>query len=89
MRAVWHERQGPAQDLLILGEKPTPYPGPDEVLIRVFASGVNQSDEGIRSGLGRHQNVDPFVMPQSDRADIVEALGERGRRSSLALQWTA
>ena len=82
MRAVWHERQGPARGVLILGEKPTPYPGPDEVLIRVFASGVNQSYEGIRSGLGRHQNVDPFVMPQSDGAGIVETLGGEGVPSS-------
>ena len=89
MRDVWYERQGPARDALILGEKPTSDPGPGEVLIRVFASGVNPSDEVMRGGLGRHQNVDPFVMPQSDGADIVEALGERGRRWGLALQWTA
>ncbi len=78
MRAVWHERQGPARGVLILGEKPTPYPGPDEVLIRVFASGVNQSYEGIRSGIGRHQNVDPFVMPKSNGTGIVETLGGDG-----------
>ncbi len=89
MRAVWYERQGPARDALILGEKPTTDTGPGEVLIRVLASGVNPSDEGMRSGLGCHQNVNPFAMPQSDGADIVEALGELGRRSGLALQWTA
>ena len=83
MRAVWYERQGPAQDVLILGEKPMPNPGPGEVLIRVFASGVNPSDEGMRSGLGRHQKVDPFVIPQSDGAGIVEALGDGVTRHAV------
>ena len=83
MRAVWYERQGPAQDVLILGEKPMPDPGPGEVLIRVFASGVNPSDEGMRSGLGRHQKVDPFVIPQSDGAGIVEALGDGVTRHAV------
>lgn len=77
MRAVWYEKRGPAREVLILGEKPTPVPGPGEVLIRVFASGVNPSDEGIRSGLGRYQyKVDPFIIPQSDGAGIVEAVGD-------------
>ena len=83
MRAVWYERQGPARDVLILGEKPMPDPGPGEVLIRVFASGVNPSDEGMRSGLGRHQKVDPFVIPQSDGAGIVEALGDGVTRHAV------
>ena len=73
MRAVWYEKKGPAREVLILGEKPTPAPAPGEVLIRVYASGVNPSDEGMRSGLGR-SNVEPFVIPQSDGAGIVEAL---------------
>jgi NADPH2:quinone reductase len=76
MRAIWYEKQGPADEVLILGEKPTPEPGPGEVLIRVHASGVNPSDEGMRSGLGRVQNIDPFVIPQSDGAGIVEELGK-------------
>ncbi len=83
MRAIWYERQGPARDVLILGEKPTPDPGPGEVLIRVFASGVNPSDEGMRSGLGRAQNVDQFVIPQSDGAGIVEALGDGVTRHTV------
>ena len=83
MRAVWYEKQGPAREVLILGEKPTPAPAPGEVLIRVYASGVNPSDEGMRSGLGRAQNVEPFVIPQSDGAGIVEALGDGVTRHSV------
>ena len=83
MRAVWYEKQGPAREVLILGEKPTPAPSPGEVLIRVYASGVNPSDEGMRSGLGRAQNVEPFVIPQSDGAGIVEALGDGVTRHTV------
>ena len=83
MRAFWCERQGRALDVLILSEKPMPDPGPGEVLIRVFASGVNPSDEGMRSGLGRYQKVDPFVIPQSDGAGIVEALGDGVTRHAV------
>lgn len=84
MRAVWYEKQGPADEVLIFGEKPTPKPGPGEVLIRVFASGVNPADEGIRSGLGRYQyKIDPFIIPQSDGAGIVEALGDGVTRHAV------
>lgn len=84
MRAVWYEKRGPANEVLILGKKPTPKPGPGEVLIRVFASGVNPADEGIRSGLGRYQyKVDPFIIPQSDGAGIIEALGEGVTRHAV------
>jgi NADPH:quinone reductase len=84
MRAVWYEKQGPANEVLILGEKPTPKPGPGEVLIRVFASSVNPADEGIRSGLGRYQyKIDPFIIPQSDGAGIVEALGDGVTRHAV------
>jgi NADPH2:quinone reductase len=83
MRAVWYEKQGPADEVLIFGEKPTPEPGPGEVLIRVHASGVNPSDEGMRSGLGRTQNIDPFIIPQSDAAGIVVALGKDVTRHTI------
>lgn len=84
MRAVWFEKQGPAREVLILGEKPTPDPKPGEVLIRLFASAVNPSDEGIRSGLGRYRyDVDPFIIPQSDGAGIVEALGDGVSRHAV------
>ena len=75
MRAVWYERQGPAEDVLIFGHQPTPKPGPGEVLVRVHASGVNPSDEGRRSGLARYPMMPPFIIPQSDGAGVVEALG--------------
>lgn len=75
MRAVWYERQGPADEVLILGEQPTPVPGPGELLVRVHASGVNPSDESRRSGLGRYPMLAPLVIPQSDGAGVIEAVG--------------
>jgi NADPH2:quinone reductase len=33
MRAIWYEDQGPADDVLMLGERPEPTPGPGEVAV--------------------------------------------------------
>jgi hypothetical protein len=48
MRAAWHEKQGPARDVLVVGEMPDPVPGAGEVRIRIAASSVNPGDR--RSG---------------------------------------
>jgi NADPH:quinone reductase len=44
MRAAWHEKQGTARDVLVVGEMPDPTPGAGEVRIRVAASGINPGD---------------------------------------------
>jgi NADPH2:quinone reductase len=44
MRAAWYERQGPAGDVLVVGEMPDPAPGPGEVRMKVAASGINPGD---------------------------------------------
>jgi NADPH:quinone reductase-like Zn-dependent oxidoreductase len=75
MRAVWYDRQGPAGEVLTYGELPTPSPGPGEVLVRLAASGVNPSDWKSRSGRGRPMAF-PRVVPHSDGAGHVEAVGE-------------
>lgn len=49
MRAVEITRPG-APEVLSLGERPDPVPGPGEVLVRVAASGVNRPDVLQRSG---------------------------------------
>ena len=33
MKAVWYERQGPAAEVLQVGDIPTPQPGPGEVRV--------------------------------------------------------
>lgn len=75
MRAAWYEKGGPASDVLVVGEMPTPEPGPGEVLVRVRASGVNPSDVKNRSG-ARGEPPFPRVIPHSDGAGDIVAVGE-------------
>lgn len=74
MQAVWYERQGPAREVLQYGERPTPAAGRGEALIRVHASGVNPSDAGMRRG-GSGPMAYPLIVPHSDGAGVVEAVG--------------
>ncbi len=50
MRAVYYERQGPAREVLQIGELPDPEPGPGEVRVRLRFSGVNPGDTKKRAG---------------------------------------
>ncbi len=50
MRAVWYDRQGAADEVLVLGELPTPEAGHGEVQVKLEASGVNPSDTYRRRG---------------------------------------
>lgn len=73
MRAIWYDRQGPARDVLVTGELPTPEAGPGEVRVRLEASGVNPSDTYRRNGPGGMDY--PRVVPNSDGAGIVDQAG--------------
>ena len=75
MRAVWYEQAGPASEVLIYGEMPTPEAGPGEVRVRLRASGVNPADVGRRGGSYRAMEY-PRVIPNSDGAGIVDQIGE-------------
>lgn len=76
MKAAWYERKGPAREVLQLGERPDPAPGPGELLVRVRASGINPSDWKGRAGwLGRDQMAFPLVIPHQDGAGEVVAAG--------------
>ena len=44
MYAVWYEQVGPADQVLQFGDMEVPTLGPDEVRVRIHASGVNPSD---------------------------------------------
>ena len=78
MRAAFYERAGPAREVLTVGGMPDPEPGPGEVLVRVAVSSVHPSDVKLRAG-GR-PGVDgigwPRIVPHSDGAGTVEAVGE-------------
>ena len=75
MRAAYYEKNGPAREVLSLGEIDTPKPGPGEVLVRLKTSGVNPSD--VKSREGRTRKITfPRVIPHSDGAGDIEAVGE-------------
>ncbi len=75
MRAVWYERQGPASEVLQVGELPAPEPGPGDVRVRVRLSGVNPGDTKKRRGWLGSRMPYPRVIPHSDAAGIVDAVG--------------
>ncbi|MEM0947867.1 MAG: NADPH:quinone reductase [Pseudomonadota bacterium] len=93
MRAVWYDRFGPADEVLINSEMDEPAPGPGEVLVRLHASGINPSDVKLRAG-ARPGAVMAFprVVPHSDGAGIVEAVGagvDPGRVGTRVWVWNA
>jgi hypothetical protein len=66
MRAVWYDRQGKADEVLVCGELPTPEAGHGEVRVRLEASGVNPSDTYRRRGPPAMEY--PRVVTNSDGA---------------------
>ncbi|PSM18752.1 NADPH:quinone reductase [Nitratireductor sp. StC3] len=80
MKAVWYEKNGTARDVLVVGEMETPKPGPGEVLVRLAASGVNPSD--VKSRAGRPL-IAPRIVPHSDGAGVIEAVGQGVAQSRL------
>ncbi|MBK1658868.1 NADPH:quinone reductase [Paracraurococcus ruber] len=87
MKAVWYDRNGDSS-VLTYGDLPTPAPGPGEVLVRLAASGVNPSDWKTRRG--SRPMAFPRVIPHSDGAGTVEAVGEgvdRGRIGQRVWIW--
>lgn len=72
MKAAWYERNGGARDVLVVGELPTPEPGPGEVRVRLKTSGVNPSD--VKSRRARPLAWERIV-PHSDGAGIIDAVG--------------
>lgn len=76
MRAAWFEETGPASQVLQVGELDTPVPGPDQGLVRLFASGVNPADVKLRSGWLKVQEGFRRIIPNCDGAGVIEAVGE-------------
>ena len=76
MKAAWFEKFGSAEDVLVVGEQPEPQPGAGEVLVRLHSSGVNPSDVKKRAGAFPDLLDDGLVIPHSDGAGIIEAVGE-------------
>jgi NADPH2:quinone reductase len=82
MRAAWYEKQGPARDVLTVGEMPDPLPGAGEVRIRISASGVNPGDIKKRQDAFGYGMAYPRVIPHSDGAGQVDRIGD-----SVSAEW--
>ncbi|HVO02083.1 MAG TPA: NADPH:quinone reductase [Candidatus Cybelea sp.] len=75
MRAAYYEKLGPAREVLKFGDLPKPEPEPGEVLVRVHVSGVNPSDVKMRLGTSSAASDYPRIIPHSDGAGVIEAVG--------------
>lgn len=75
MRAAYYEKNGPANEVLEVGEIDTPVPRPGEVRVRLATSGVNPSDTKARTGLTR-KIAFSRVVPHSDGAGEIDMVGE-------------
>src|SRR5438270_14047363 len=75
MRAAYYERNGPARDVLTVGDVDTPGPGAGEVRVKLATSGVNPSDVKSRAGTAR-KIAFPRVIPHSDGPGEIDQVGE-------------
>jgi NADPH2:quinone reductase len=92
MRAAWYEASGPAREVIRIGKLPRPEPSPGEVLVRVHASGINPSDTKRRAGWRNEPLAHPQIIPHSDGAGVVEAVGggvEESRIGERVWLWNA
>jgi len=76
LKAAFYGRQGPAAEVFTVGEQPTPQPGPGEVRVRLRTSGVNPSDWKVRKGGFNRPLMAPTIIPHSDGAGEIDAVGE-------------
>ncbi len=84
MKAAWYERFGKARDVLETGDRQRPVAGPGEVLVRLKTSGVNPSDVKKRTGSIADLLSDGYVIPHSDGAGVIEAVGTGVQQSRIA-----
>ncbi|MGB9296424.1 MAG: NADPH:quinone reductase [Pseudolabrys sp.] len=82
MQAAYYERNGPAREVLRIGEIQTPSAGPGEVRVKLAASGVNPSDVKSRQGATR-KIAFPRVIPHSDGAGVIDDVGDGVPKSRI------
>ncbi|QIG47799.1 NADPH:quinone reductase [Nordella sp. HKS 07] len=75
MKAAYYDRQGPAHDVIQLGDLPDPEPGPGEVRVRVHVSGLNPSDTKTRGAFGGRPMGFPRIVPHQDGAGVIDRVG--------------
>lgn len=75
MRAVYYDRQGPAEEVLQVGELPDPEPGPGEVRVWLRYSGISPGDTKKREGYFASVMPYPRVVPHSDGSGTIDRVG--------------
>ena len=83
MKAAWYEKQGPAREVLKVGEMAAPTAGPGGVRIRISASGINPGDTKKRGDAFGVGMTYPRVIPHSDGAGCIDQIG-----LSVGAEWT-
>jgi NADPH:quinone reductase len=78
MKAAYIEKTGPPESIII-GERPTPDPTGNQVLVRVGAAALNPVDTYIRAGTVKMDIPLPFIVG-CDLAGVVEKLGPNAKR---------
>jgi NADPH2:quinone reductase len=76
MKAAWYEKQGPAREVLVVGEMPDLHPAAGEVRIRIAASGINPGDLKKRQDSFGYGMPYTRVIPHSDGAGQVDQAGD-------------
>jgi NADPH:quinone reductase len=75
MIAAWYNRQGPAADVLEVGEMPEAEPGHGEVRVRLALSGISPGDIKKRQGWLGSEMAFACIVPHSDGAGVIDAVG--------------
>lgn len=75
MQAAYYTKRGAAREVLQLGTVPMPDPKPGEVRVRLQTSGVNPSDVKMRQAGSPRPMPGDRVIPHSDGAGVVDAVG--------------
>ena len=77
MKAIFYEQHGTAE-VLQVGERPTPEPQDNEVLVEVVATSVNPIDRRLRSGELQEYITRTFpVVPGWDLAGKIAKVGAK------------
>ena len=89
MKAAFYTRNGPAHEVLTLGDRPRRAPSEGEVLVELRCSGVNPSD--VKSRAARPL-AGAYVIPHSDGAGVIAEVGpgvEASRIGERVWLWNA
>jgi NADPH2:quinone reductase len=82
MKIAYYEKLGRAADVLKISEVEKPKPGPNEVLVRIYFSGLNPTDIKARTGFSAGMPF-PRIIPHQDGAGVIEEVGENVSKTRL------